>query len=244
MTLLKDLGYTNLEGTVVRKRHYAIVQCTKCNKEFTIILNNHDLTKDCIHCERIKVNEDKRNKILSDKEKVCSVCKNKLSLEKFGKHNGTALGYRSACKSCETEQSKEYKQQYTKNNKENKAIYDKQYRKQKHRQEKNNENSKNWVRKNKEKRKAILKNNKHKRRFKEKESTLTGTELLNWTINQPHICAYCGSICSTNYHIDHIEPLSKEGIHELDNLALSCPSCNLRKSDKPLLIWMAEFKHN
>lgn len=45
-------------------------------------------------------------------------------------------------------------------------------------------------------------------------------------------CAYCGKDCSQEYHIDHKLPLSRGGGNNIDNLALSCPTCNLRKNDK------------
>lgn len=45
-------------------------------------------------------------------------------------------------------------------------------------------------------------------------------------------CAYCGCECVDDYHIDHKLPLSKGGGNEFDNLALSCPHCNLSKHNK------------
>lgn len=49
--------------------------------------------------------------------------------------------------------------------------------------------------------------------------------------SQKGLCFYCdGSL--DNYHIDHIIPLSKGGEHQLHNLVLSCPTCNLKKGNK------------
>lgn len=42
------------------------------------------------------------------------------------------------------------------------------------------------------------------------------------------ICRYCGAF-TIKGHVDHIIPLSKGGTDDLNNLAWSCPSCNLRK---------------
>lgn len=36
----------------------------------------------------------------------------------------------------------------------------------------------------------------------------------------------------STFHIDHIVPRSKGGTTSLDNLALQCPNCSLRKADK------------
>lgn len=46
-------------------------------------------------------------------------------------------------------------------------------------------------------------------------------------------CVYCGKPI-LDYHIDHIKPIAKGGVDRIDNLAISCPECNLAKSDKDL----------
>ena len=48
------------------------------------------------------------------------------------------------------------------------------------------------------------------------------------------ICEYCNApeiISNVAFEVDHTIPLSKGGSDELENLALSCRICNLRKSD-------------
>lgn len=50
-----------------------------------------------------------------------------------------------------------------------------------------------------------------------------------------HRCTYCGVLQAGQaalFHIDHVIPRSKGGATSLDNLALQCPHCILRKSDK------------
>lgn len=47
-----------------------------------------------------------------------------------------------------------------------------------------------------------------------------------------HRCEYCGLSQAgqeAEFHIDHIVPISAEGSTTLDNLALACVSCSLRK---------------
>jgi hypothetical protein len=47
-------------------------------------------------------------------------------------------------------------------------------------------------------------------------------------------CQYClmhQSLQGATFHIEHVLPKSKGGKTEIQNLALACPSCNLRKSD-------------
>lgn len=50
------------------------------------------------------------------------------------------------------------------------------------------------------------------------------------------ICHICGNFNPlNNWHLDHIIPLSKGGKHAYENVAVSCPSCNLKKHDKILM---------
>ena len=48
-------------------------------------------------------------------------------------------------------------------------------------------------------------------------------------------CCYCGI---SGGHIDHIVPLSKAGPNAWDNLTSACKSCNSRKRDKSLLMFL------
>ena len=45
-------------------------------------------------------------------------------------------------------------------------------------------------------------------------------------------CKYCNINIEDNYHIDHIYPLSKGGLHDIDNLQLICSYCNLSKYNR------------
>jgi 5-methylcytosine-specific restriction endonuclease McrA len=39
----------------------------------------------------------------------------------------------------------------------------------------------------------------------------------------------CGRSILSGYHIDHVIPVSRGGLHEIGNLQLLTPRCNLRK---------------
>jgi hypothetical protein len=48
-------------------------------------------------------------------------------------------------------------------------------------------------------------------------------------------CQYClmhESLQGATFHVEHVIPRSKGGESTLENLALACPGCNLRKADK------------
>ena len=50
--------------------------------------------------------------------------------------------------------------------------------------------------------------------------------------NQNWTCAECGSKLPPSFHVDHIDPLSKGGTDEVDNLQAVCPNCHSEKSYK------------
>lgn len=48
-------------------------------------------------------------------------------------------------------------------------------------------------------------------------------------------CAYCGcKLNELNYSVDHLQPKSKGGTNEEENLFLCCKSCNSRKKNRTL----------
>ena len=54
-------------------------------------------------------------------------------------------------------------------------------------------------------------------------------------------CVYCGAPCQ---HIDHIQPLSRGGTHEWNNLTAACQPCNSSKYNRPLYIFLMERREN
>ena len=48
-------------------------------------------------------------------------------------------------------------------------------------------------------------------------------------------CEYCcmhQELQGATFHVEHIQPISKGGSSELENLAWCCPGCNLTKGDR------------
>lgn len=86
-----------------------------------------------------------------------------------------------------------------------------------------------WAKNNKDKVCAIKKNYKHRRRSKELIG-VSSKELADFIDNENKVCFYCDTGCQDSFHIDHIIPLSKGGCHELYNMCISCPECNIRKN--------------
>ncbi|MDY7525471.1 HNH endonuclease [Sphingomonas sp. 10B4] len=88
-----------------------------------------------------------------------------------------------------------------------------------------------WAKRNPEKRAAISKAYSGRRRAR--TATGVGGKALNdWTIAQPKRCYWCGKACAKSFHVDHYVPLARGGEHELHNLVIACPPCNLKKNAK------------
>jgi HNH endonuclease. len=49
-------------------------------------------------------------------------------------------------------------------------------------------------------------------------------------------CVYCGEPWT---EMDHVEPLSKGGAHDVLNVAPACSSCNASKNNITLVVWLA-----
>ena len=72
-------------------------------------------------------------------------------------------------------------------------------------------------------------------------------KLLEFSGYQAWCCGFAnrradGTIIETtrNFHLDHIEPRSKDGSDQITNRAPMCPSHNLRKSDR--LIFLQDYR--
>ena len=66
---------------------------------------------------------------------------------------------------------------------------------------------------------------------------VTGAQWQSVLTESLGLCAYCNE--RRPLEMDHIEPLSKGGEHDVLNIAASCRPCNTSKNATPLLIWLA-----
>lgn len=107
--------------------------------------------------------------------------------------------------------------------------YDAEYHKKN--SDKKIQTAKEWIKNNPDKRKFISFNYDSKRRAIKKDGD-SFMKVKLWAKEQKKICYWCDIDCENNYHIDHYVPLAKGGEHIIENLVISCPSCNLRKNAK------------
>ena len=189
--------------------------------------------------------------------KICSKCKEEKMLTEFGKLKSSKDGFQYICRNCAKE--------YTANNKEKIKIYMKEYRvlNKSKIKEKSKEYHKEWRQNNPEYYKEYVANNKEKiKEYGNEYRELCNLRSSNnYHLNRSHTkdksssskiiqlfdiqnyeCIYCKVDISGSKHIDHIIPLSKGGSNLITNLALSCPDCNLRKSNKNLYQFLEEEK--
>lgn len=210
--------------------------CNKCNNIKSITLFYKDKTKkDGIDC-------------------YCKECKNIIIKQRYDLNKDKYIQKSRKYRENNPEKTKEINKNSKYKNKEKIKIYNKEYKalnKQKlkeqkkewvlNNKEKHLEFKRKWQRNNRKKRlysgqskeNNIIskKNYKHRRRIQEKG----GVSLLELKklLFSSKVCYWCNiSLKGLNPHVDHYVPLSKGGTHTLDNIVISCPTCNLTKNAK------------
>lgn len=176
-------------------------------------------------------------------EKQCSKCKDILPFIMFNKGNAK-FGLKSECKICQQKRNKEYKQrpeirkretinQKKRRQKEPALVKTIRYLQRK-------EYVEEWIRNNPKKYKRSRKTREANRRKRIKNagtldlSSVVFLESYNIETfgGSSFTCEYCSSMIVGPYDLEHIIPLSRRGTQELNNLAISCASCNRGQGGK------------
>ncbi|WEX18951.1 HNH endonuclease signature motif containing protein [Pseudomonas sp. G11] len=110
-------------------------------------------------------------------------------------------------------------------NKEARLQYGKEYRERN--REKFTQWMADWRAANPERSRASKRASQSRRRAS--MQGVSSSELVAWTAVQPKVCHWCAKDCIEQFHVDHYEPLSRGGKHEISNLVISCQFCNLSK---------------
>lgn len=208
-------------------------------------MENNPAFKICSTCkEELKLIYFHKNKHKKDGFSYsCKECRKKDSIKNKDKISKYKKEYRENKK----EYIRESKKKYYCDNKEKLTIKNKTYNElnkekialaQKKYYNKNKEIIKIKAKEyyNSEKGKVVYKKARIKRKALIRNATTGNVDLSKIISNKR--CYWCNSkILDDKYHIDHYMPISKGGIHNNDNLVLSCPKCNLIKGAKDPFIF-------
>lgn len=159
-------------------------------------------------------------------QKECSKCEVYKDIALFNKDKTKKDGLYSCCKKCSSikdkatynkdpEKKKAKTKAYAKLHKENyKRPYNPEYYQ--------TETAKRKKRARDLRRRMLKKD-------ADKNHIIVEMDILNLLEKYEGKCAYCNKYCAEDYHIDHKLPLFHGGDNSYENLALSCPHCNLSK---------------
>jgi predicted phage replisome organizer/uncharacterized phage protein (TIGR02220 family) len=80
-------------------------------------------------------------------------------------------------------------------------------------------------------------NRRRKQRQRMREMPLPEPKKYEQISGMDAICSYCGvdNLSLTDFHVDHIVPLDKNGSNDMSNKTIACKSCNSTKSNKDLV---------
>lgn len=126
---------------------------------------------------------------------------------------------------------KPWEKRYRERHRAERVAYNRKYRAD-HR-EWARERHRDWYRRNPAKAKEFA----SRRRTAEGKHTADDLRLL-YALQEGR-CAYCGITLHGEYHVDHVQPISRGGSNWPDNLAIACRDCNHSKSNKTVAEWLA-----
>jgi len=226
-------------------------KCSKCKKMKTLdMFHRASREKDghrsiCKECrkEQQESKSHKRKEYLKEyRESNKEILKEK-SKEYFKKNKERMLAQSKMYRLSHQEEIKQYRKDYRLKNKEklNKQSREYYIENREYLLEKN----KQWSLNNREylnayeraykktnKGRIVRANTRHKRREIIKNSSLSSSKLEDIINNATH-CYWCGTpLKGKKSHIDHYIPLSMGGLHEENNIVISCAKCNMKKNKK------------
>lgn len=90
-----------------------------------------------------------------------------------------------------------------------------------------------WEQANPERYKAILVRCRHRRRARARKAFVEDLDMVALVLRDEGRCGICGDpLTGPDFHVDHVVPLAKGGLHMMANVQLAHPRCNWRKQDR------------
>lgn len=218
-TKCKEIKEISLYHKSARSKNGFSCICKECTKELSKIYR--DKNKDKINKDKKtyrennieKVRKQKRESYKKNFEKISVKAKERYPLVK--------------------DERVKYLREYYSKNKEELLIKQKAYA------EKHKENTKAYKKIWNKTETAILlhKKSKANRRAREKNQGIVTKSELRMLKSKSTKCYWCNCKIGKDYHFDHYVPLSKDGANTIDNLVVSCVSCNYTKKAKDPLVF-------
>ena len=162
--------------------------------------------------------------VRGDGWKTCTGCGKFRTLGMYSPDRRNKDGRQGRCKTCMRVVHADYQQNHPDLMREHYRSSYARHREQ--RQHAGRSRRADWRDKNRER---------HREEARKRRLGLDADAMLYAQILSIDPCSYCGGTCE---HIDHIEPSAAGGSNHWDNLTAACASCNQRKRDKPMLIFM------
>lgn len=200
--------------------------------------------------------------IFNMQEKKCPKCGQIKDIGDFYSNKSRRDGFSVYCKDCIKNDSREYNERNKKQCKERLQKWreenpekvkeqnrrwreenpDKEFEKQKRYRETHEEQLYLKGKKYREEHRDYFYNKARERKLSQKalsDGTVTLEAEQFIYDEQNGKCAYCGcDLNESGKHLDHIIPLSKGGLHTINNVHWTCPTCNLSKGDKLESEWL------
>lgn len=164
-------------------------------------------------------------------EKRCPSCEQTKPVSEFHLSLGRKDGLYNYCKTCNCANARAYVADHPEQVKASKGSHYANNR------EAVMASNKRWYLANRQRGNAIRMAHKAKKRFAHSVIHHSAAERLNLFTEYCGLCAYCLAPANT---IDHVVPAAMGGSNGIENIVPACGPCNFSKSDKPLLVWMAD----
>lgn len=176
------------------------------------------------------------------KTKICSRCKEKLSLNKFYRNRSTRDGLSWWCKECNKEYDKKHREnnpekvrEYQKRFRENNPEYHKEYYQKN--KEKLREKARNWISRNSHRFWAMSTLNKHKSNgykinIKINELEQLAKQTTNCPICETKLNWKTGNKKKKQINSPTLDRINNEKVLNRNNIWIICNKCNTSKYDR------------
>ena len=177
--------------------------------------------------------------------KACKKCNLVKELDEFYKQKRMRDGHKNVCKVCDIKNAREWQSKHPERYRQNKSNWQRSEQgrvsakrtRERMGVEYNRARQEAWRQANREydlarKREYALQSGNAKRRMRERQQFIEPVDAQ--VVYEMHggMCGICKGfidLTKTGFHVDHVVPLAKGGVHGYINTQPAHPQCNLRK---------------